>query len=98
METLKEMLAVEKMTRITAEANLDAVGSRKADSSEADALRQELQALKDQHQVTLMTVQQESAQVTKEYQAVTSAKEAAEAELARQKADRAKVEKNSKSD
>lgn len=68
-------------------ADLETVMNKKLDTSEADALRKELQALKDQHQASLMTAQQESAKATEEHLAAKAALEKAQAELGRQKAE-----------
>jgi len=73
--------------KISALADLDAVKKMKPDTSEADGLRKELQALKDQHQAALKTAQQESAKATEEQLATKSALEKLQAELGRQKAE-----------
>jgi chromosome segregation ATPase len=98
MDALKQELALEKMAKITAEADLDAVKNKKPDTSEADALRKELQALKDQHQAALQTSQQESAKATEEHLATRAALENAQAELAKQKADAEAQAKTAKAD
>ncbi|KAJ6438924.1 protein HIR1 [Purpureocillium lavendulum] len=49
VEEMGQQLAHEKMERMTALADLDAAKSAKPDTSEADALRQELEALKASH-------------------------------------------------
>jgi chromosome segregation ATPase len=85
LDALKQDLAHEKMEKASAQADLEAVKSKKPDTSEADALRKELQTLKDQHQAALMTAQQESAKATEEHLATKASLEKAEAELSRQK-------------
>jgi len=87
LDALKQDLALEKMERASAQADLDAVKSKKPDTSEADALRKELQALKDQHQAALKTAQQESAKATEEHLATKASLEKAQAEVGRQKAE-----------
>jgi len=66
---------------------LETALNKKPDSSKADALREELQSLKNQHQAALHTAQQESAKATEEHLATKSALETAQAELDRQKAE-----------
>jgi len=85
LDALKQDLAREKMEKASAQADLEAAKSKKPDTSEADALRKELQALKDQHQAALMTAQQESAKATEEHLATKASLEKLQAELARQK-------------
>jgi chromosome segregation ATPase len=87
LDALKQELAHEKMEKASAQADLEAVKSKKPDTSEADALRKELQALKDQHQAALMTAQQESAKATEEHLATKASLEKSQSELARQKAE-----------
>ena len=82
---LKQDLAHEKMAKATAEAELDAARNKKPDTSEADSLRKELQALKDQHQASLMTAQQESAKATEEHLATKASLEKALGDLQKQK-------------
>jgi hypothetical protein len=83
---LKDELAREKSAKATVQAGLDALKTKKPDTSEADALRKELQALKDQHQASLMTAQQESAKATEEHLATKDALLMAQAEAAALKA------------
>lgn len=85
LDALKQELAHEKMEKASAQADLEAAKSKKPDTSEADALRKELQALKDQHQAALMTAQQESAKATEEHLATKASLEKLQTELARQK-------------
>lgn len=85
LDALKQDLAHEKMEKASAQADLEAAKSKKPDTSEADALRKELQALKDQHQAALMTAQQESAKATEEHLATKASLEKLQTELARQK-------------
>ena len=87
LEALKQELAHEKMEKASAQADLEAAKSKKPDTSEADALRKDLQALKDQHQAALMTAQQESAKATEEHLATKTSLEKAQVELTRQKAE-----------
>jgi hypothetical protein len=82
LDALKMDLAKEKSAKAEAEADLDALKTKKPDTSEADALRKELQALKDQHQASLMTSQQESAKATEEHLATKEALAKAQAEAA----------------
>jgi chromosome segregation ATPase len=86
------------MARTSAEADLDAVKSKKPDTSEADALRKDLQVLKDQHQAALMTSQQESAKATEEHLATKTTLEKVQAELEEQKAAADTQAKTSKAD
>jgi chromosome segregation ATPase len=85
LDALKQDLAHEKMEKASAQADLEAAKNKKPDTSEVDALRKELQALKDQHQAALMTAQQESAKATEEHLATKASLGEAQAELARQK-------------
>ena len=87
LEALKQDLAHEKLEKASAQADLDAAKSKKPDTSEADALRKELQDLKDQHQAALITAQQESAKATEEHLATKASLEKAQVELTRQKAE-----------
>ena len=85
LDMLKQDLAHEKMAKATAEAELDAARNKMPDTSEADSLRKELQALKDQHQASLMTAQQESAKATEEHLATKASLEKALGDLQKQK-------------
>jgi hypothetical protein len=87
LNAVQQALALEKTEKISALADLDALKNKKPDTSEADRLRKELQALKDQHQAALKTAQQESAKATEEQLATKSALEKLQAELGRQKAE-----------
>lgn len=87
LNDIKEALAMEKMAKAEAQAELDSALTKKPDTSEADALRKELQSLKDQHQASLMTAQQESAKATEEHLATRSSLEKTTGELDRQKAE-----------
>lgn len=87
LDALKQDLAIEKMAKAEAQAELDSALNKKPDTTEADNLRKELQALKDQHQSALMTVQQESAKATEEHLTTRSSLEKALAEIERQKAE-----------
>ena len=89
---MKDELAQEKSARAVAQADLDALKTKKPDTSEADALRQELQALKDQHQASLTAAQQESAKAAEEHLATKNAllKAQAEADAHKIAADRTK--------
>lgn len=86
-DELAQQLAVEKMDKIVAQADLEAALSKKPDNSEANGLRKELQALKDQHQAALMTAQQESAKATEEHLATKAESEKIRRELSSQKAE-----------
>lgn len=88
LEELRKALAEEKMTRVNAQADLDAAKNKKPDTSEVDAVRKELQDLKDQHQASLMTAQQESAKATEEHLTTRAALESAQTELEKQKKER----------
>ncbi len=68
-------------------AELQALKDKKPDTSEADALREELEVLKGQHQVALMTAQEESQQAREEHLATKEILGKAQAELVRQKAE-----------
>lgn len=83
---MKVALAQEKSAKAAAQADLDALKTKKPDTSEADALRKQLQALKDQHQASIMTAQQESAKATEEHLATKDALLKAQAEAAALKA------------
>lgn len=63
------------MARASAEADLDAVKNKKADTSELDLLRKELQELKDQHRASLVAAQQKVENVTDEHNATKAALE-----------------------
>lgn len=80
------------MARASAEADLDAVKSKKPDTSEVDALRKELQTLKDQHQASLLTAQQEMEKATEEHLATKASLEQAKAELEEHLATKASLE------
>lgn len=92
LDNLGQELAHEKMARASAEADLDAVKSKKPDTSEVDALRKELQTLKDQHQASLLTAQQEMEKATEEHLATKASLEQAKAELEEQLAAKASLE------
>ncbi len=85
LDALKQDLAREKMEKASAQADLEAIKSKKPDTAEADALRKELQNLKDQHQAALMNAQQESEKATEEHLATKASLEEAQAELLRKK-------------
>ena len=85
---MKENLAEEKMERVSAQAELDATKNKKPDTTEADNLRKELQALKTEHQASLMTAQQTAAKATEEHLATKSALEKAQAQLEKEKSER----------
>jgi chromosome segregation ATPase len=87
LNAVQQALALEKTQKASALADLDAAINKKPDTSEADGLRKELQALKDQHQATLKAAQQESAKATEEQLATKSALEKLQAEIGRQKAE-----------
>lgn len=87
LDELAQQLALEKMDKATAQADLEAALSKKPDTSEADGLRKDLQALKDQHQAALTTAQQELAKATEEHLATKAALEEAQAEHSRIKAE-----------
>lgn len=92
LDNLGQELAHEKMARASAEADLDAVKSKKPDTSEVDALRKELQTLKDQHQASLLTAQQEMEKATEEHLATKASLEQAKAELEEHLATKASLE------
>ena len=98
LDALKQDLAQEKMVRASVEADLDATKNKKPDTSEVDGLRKELQALKDQHQASLMTAQQESANATKEHLATKTSLEKALANLDKQKIEAEQRAKTTESD
>ena len=86
------------MAKASAQADLDAALSKKPDTSEADALRKELQSIKDQHQAALMTAQQESAQATDEHLETKKSLQTAREELEKHKAEAAAKHKSAESD
>ena len=87
LDALKQDLAHEKMAKASAEAELDAARSKKPETGEADSLRKELQTLKDQHQASQMTAQQESAKATEEHLTTKASLEKALSDLQKQKAE-----------
>lgn len=87
VDDLAQQLALEKMEKATAQADLEAALSKKPDTSEADSLRKELQALKDQHQASLTIAQEELAKTTEEHLATKAALEKAQEEHSRIKAE-----------
>lgn len=86
------------MARASAQADLDAAKNKKPDTSEIDGLRKELQAMKDQHQASLMTAQQESAKATQEHLATKTSLEKALANLDKQKIEAEEKSKTVESD
>lgn len=98
LDALKQDLAAEKMERASAQADLDATKNKKSDTTEVDALRKELQALTDQHQAALMTVQQESAKAAKEHLATKATLEKTLDELENQKLEAEKTVETAKND
>jgi hypothetical protein len=95
---LKDELAQEKSAKAVAQADLDALKTKKPDTSEADALRKELQALKDEYQTSLITAQQESAKATEEHLATKDALLKAQADAAAHKASADKIQQMSDAD
>jgi chromosome segregation ATPase len=81
LDALGQELAHEKMARASAEADLDAVKSKKPDTSEADSLRKELQDLKDQHRASLVAAQQQVEIAADEHNATTASLKQAMAQL-----------------
>lgn len=61
VDTLKQDLAIEKMAKVSAQADLEAALNKKPDTSEADALRKELQELKVQHEAAQQELVAEKA-------------------------------------
>lgn len=88
LDTLKQDLAEEKFNRVSAEAELDATKSKKPDTSEADALRKELQDLKTEHLAFLETAKQTNEAATKEVLDTKTALEKLQALLAKEQAER----------
>jgi hypothetical protein len=95
---LRDELAQEKSAKAVAQADLDALKTKKPDTSEADALRKELQALKDEHQASIMTAQQESAKATEEHLATKDALRKAQADTAAHKAAADRIQQTSDAD
>jgi hypothetical protein len=98
LDALKLELAQEKSAKAAAQADLDALKTKKPDTSELDALRKELQSLKDQHHASRMSAQQESAKATEEHQAIKDALTKAQAEVATHKAAAETKQQTSKAD
>jgi hypothetical protein len=86
------------MARASAQAELDAAKNKKPDTSEIDGVRKELQAMKDQHQASLMTAQQESAKAIQEHLATKTSLEKAFADLDKQKIEAEQKSKTVESD
>jgi chromosome segregation ATPase len=85
-EALKTDLVKEKSEKAAAQADLDALKTKKPDTSEADALRKELQALNNEHQAALTKLQEELAKATKEHGTTKDALAKAQAEVDEHKA------------
>lgn len=98
LDALGQELAHEKMARASAEADLDAVKSKKPDTSELDSLRKELQDLKDQHRVSLVAAQQQVEKATDEHNATKASLEQAMAQLEDHKAESESKLQTSKDD
>ncbi|RFU35140.1 hypothetical protein B7463_g1210, partial [Scytalidium lignicola] len=98
LDSLKQDLAHEKMARASAEADLDATKNKKPDTSEADALRKTIEVMKEQHQTSLTTAQEESAKVAAEHSATKQALDKAIADLEKQQAETEISIETSKSD
>lgn len=77
---------------------MDAANSKKPDTSEADSLRKELLALKDQFKATHITSQQEIAKVTEEHLATKASLDKAIKDLEEQKAEADAKTKSSETD
>lgn len=97
-EALKIDLAKEKSEKAAAQADLDALKTKKPDTSEADALRKELQDLNNEHQAALTKSQEELANATKEHGATKDALVKAQAELDEHKAAVEKGQQTSQAD
>ncbi len=95
---MKDELAQEKSAKAVAQAELDALKTKKPDTSEADALRKELQTLKDQQKASLMKAQQESAKATEEHLATKDALSKAKADAAAYKATADEKQQTSETD
>lgn len=105
MDTIKQELALEKMARTSAEADLDAVKNKKPDTSEADSLRKELESLKEEHQQAIEAAKQEANKLVDDRLATMAALEKkqaetdnVQAELDKQKAEAESQAKTSKAD
>ncbi|KAI9736563.1 MAG: hypothetical protein M1818_006074 [Claussenomyces sp. TS43310] len=81
LDAVKLDLAMEKSAKVAAQAELDAALNKKPDTTEVDFLRKELQFLKDQHEVALADVQQESTKATADHLAAKEALERLQADL-----------------
>ena len=87
LDALGQELAHEKMARASAEADLDAVKSKKPDTSEIDSLRKELQDLKDLHRASVVAAQQQTEKAIDEHNATKASLEQAKAQLEEHKAE-----------
>lgn len=87
LDALGQELAHEKMARASAEADLDAVKNKKADTSEVDSLRKELQGLKEQHRTALVAAQQHAEKATDEHNATKASLDQVKALLEEHKAE-----------
>jgi chromosome segregation ATPase len=75
------------MARASAEADLDAVKSKKPDMSEVESLRKELQELKDSHRASLVAAQREAEKAVDDHNATKASLEQVKAELEEHKAE-----------
>ena len=98
LDALGQELAHEKMARASAEADLDAVKSKKPDTSELDSLRKELQDLKDQHRASLVAAQQQAEKAADEHNATKTSLEQAKTQLEDYKAESESKLQTSKDD
>lgn len=87
LDALGQEFAHEKMARASAEADLDAVKNKKADTSELESLRKELQDLKNSHRAALIAAQQQAEQATEDHNATKAALEQSKAQLGEHKAE-----------
>jgi len=87
LDALGQDLAHEKMARASAEADLDAVKNKKVDTSELEALRKELQDLKNQHRASLVAAQQHAEKAIDDHNATKASLEQTKAQLEEHRAE-----------
>lgn len=75
------------MARASAEADLDAVKSKKQDMSEVESLRKEIQDLKNSHRASLVAAQQEAEKAVDDHNATKASLEQVKAQLDEHKAE-----------
>jgi chromosome segregation ATPase len=98
LDELTVALAKEKAEKAEAQAALDAIKNKKPDTSEVDALRNQLQELQDAHQTALRKAEEERAEANKDAETTRQALAKAHADAAAQKATLEQVERTSIAD